>query len=175
MIQCINLCNLWTSANGLTGWLRLQRYMIRKLVVRKSEEKVCRETIPNRQNLMICVPCECSSKSDPSRESFCNQVWDSYFYAGTHTSLTTPINASWAHELIAVTAAEMEVIHVLSIVDFLSKRVLWPFCWCPNFSKELQQRPMCRPLKMMLFQRWKHPATESYLHWDTAMWKGHLF
>lgn len=42
---------------------------------------------------------------------------------GTHTSLTTPIIASWVHELTAV-IAEMEVIHVLSIVDFLSKRLI---------------------------------------------------
>lgn len=56
-----------------------------------------------------------------AENNFCNQVGDPYFYTGTHTSLTTAFIASWAHELIAVTA-EMEVIHVLSIVDFLSKR-----------------------------------------------------
>lgn len=53
-----------------TGSLRLQGYMIRKLDLLESLRKRYVETIPNRQSLMICVPCECLSKSDPSRESF---------------------------------------------------------------------------------------------------------
>lgn len=41
---------------------------------------------------------------------------------------------------------------------------------CPILAKNCS-RDQCEPLKMILFQRWNHPATESYLHWDTAIMK----
>ena len=41
---------------------------------------------------------------------------------------------------------------------------------CPILAKNCS-RDQCEPLKMMLFQRWNHPAAESYLHWDTAIMK----
>ena len=81
---------------------------------------------------------------------------------GTLTSLTTPIIALWVHELTAVTA-EMEVIHVLSIVDFLSKKadLTTLTAECPILARNCS-RDQCEPLEMILFPRWKNPATESY-------------
>ena len=121
MIQCINLFNLWTSANGLTGWSRLQRHMFGKLVVRRSEEKVYGR--PFQIVWWFVSHVNARQRVTLAENNFSNQVWDSCCM-GTLTSLTTPIIALWVHELTAVTA-EMEVIHVLSIVDFLSKRLIW--------------------------------------------------
>ena len=154
-------------------WLdgqRLQRSMIGKLVVRRSEEKVCGKPLQiGREFDDLCSMWRLIKRVTVAENDFCNQVWpilygDPYFSSHScHCLVGSWINGhdsrnggyTWAqHHGLPLNKANLAT----------------PTAECPILAENCR-RDQHKPPQVILFSRWNHPATAGYLHWDTSIMK----
>lgn len=129
------------------------------------------ETIPNRQRVWWFVfHVKAHQRVTVAENDFRNQVWsilygDPYFFSHScHCLVGSWINGhdsrnggyTWAqHHGLPLNKANLAT----------------PTAECPALAENCR-RDQHKPLQVILFSRWNHPATAGYLHWDTSIMKG---